>query len=88
MNPAQPPPLPEDPDPALGRVIQGLREQLGMSRPELAERSGVDPVKLARIEAGAVDPPWPTVQALAGALGVSVAEIATAVVAEEEADAP
>lgn len=74
---------PDRPDPALGRVIRRLREERGVDRAQLAQRSGLEEEGLARIEAGTLDPPWPAVEALAAGLGVSVQSIAAAVVAEE-----
>lgn len=80
-----PPPRqpPEDPDPNLGEAIRALREQRSISRAELAARSGVDETAVAAIEAGTTDPNWATVEALAGALGVSMEQLATAVVARD-----
>ena len=80
-----PPPTapPDRPDPALGRVIRRLREERGLGRTQLAARSGLEEDALARIEAGTLDPSWPSVEALAGALGVSVRSLAAAVVADD-----
>jgi transcriptional regulator with XRE-family HTH domain len=85
MSPLPPPPPapPDEPDPALGRVVRQLREERGLSRIELANRSGVDETALAQIEAGAIDPPWTTVEAIARGLEVSVQSIASAVVAQD-----
>ena len=71
---------PEEPDPELGRVVRRLREEQGLSLVDLANRSKLDPDALSLIEAGASDPPWPTVEAIARGLGISVQAIADAVV--------
>jgi XRE family transcriptional regulator, regulator of sulfur utilization len=70
---------PDEPDPALGRVVRQLREARRVSRAALAVRSGLDEATLAEIEAGTVDPPWTAVEAIAGALEVSLRSIAGAV---------
>jgi DNA-binding XRE family transcriptional regulator len=82
-----PSPPPDDPDPALGRVIRQLREEQGVSRAGLADRSGVDETSLGQIEDGELDPPWATVEALAAGLGASLKTIATAVI-EQKPKAP
>jgi transcriptional regulator with XRE-family HTH domain len=61
---------------ALGKTVQFLREDLNMTRGQLAERSGVPAVELASIEEGKTDPSWGTTRALAGALGVSLESLA------------
>jgi transcriptional regulator with XRE-family HTH domain len=52
--------------------LRALREARGLSQYELAKRSGLSKQTLSRLEMDTV-PSWPTVQALARALGVSVA---------------
>lgn len=74
---------PDEPDPALGRVLQRLREQRGLSPAELAAQAEVEEAALSGIEAGTADPPWTTVEAIAAALEVSVESIASAVLAED-----
>ena len=80
MNVDPPIAPPDEPDPELGRVIRRLRETQGLSQADLAKRAQVDLDTLSQVEAGAVDPPWATVQAIARGLGVSVKGIADAVV--------
>ena len=70
---------PDEPDPELGRALRHLREERGLSLNELADRAEVDPETLARVERGAVDPRWSTVQALARGLGLSAKGVADAV---------
>jgi transcriptional regulator with XRE-family HTH domain len=50
--------------------LRALREARGFSQYELAKRSGLSKQTLSRLEMDTV-PSWPTVQALARALGVS-----------------
>ena len=52
--------------------LRALRGARGLSQYELAKRSGLSKQTLSRLEMDTV-PSWPTVQALARALGVSVA---------------
>jgi transcriptional regulator with XRE-family HTH domain len=61
-----------DADPAwFGGRLRELREKAGMSRPDLAKRSGVSLDLVASLEQGRrAAPTWPTVLALATALGV------------------
>lgn len=77
---------PDEPDPVLGSVIRRLREGQGLSLADLANRAQEDPATLSGIEDGAIDPPWPTVEAIARGLGVSVQGIAEAVT-EQRGDA-
>ena len=50
--------------------LTALREAAGFSQYELAKRCGISRQSMSQLEKGAV-PSWPTVQALARALGVS-----------------
>jgi transcriptional regulator with XRE-family HTH domain len=70
------------PDPQLAAAIRRLREQRGLTQEALAFASGVTTGSVARIELGQSVPGWDTVRQLAGALGVSLAELASAVEAE------
>jgi transcriptional regulator with XRE-family HTH domain len=51
--------------------LKRLRETAGLTQNELAERAGMNPFGVAKLEQGARKPTWATVQALAAALGVS-----------------
>ena len=62
------------PQTEFGRQLQKLREQSGLSREQLAKSAGLNTGSLANLENGARTPSWPTVQALADALGVSLDE--------------
>lgn len=50
--------------------LRELREQIGLTQQELAERVGVQRDAVARWEAGRREPSWSNVLALAAALGV------------------
>ena len=50
--------------------LKQLREEAGLTQPELAERAGMNQFGIAKLEQGVRKPTWETVQALARALGV------------------
>ena len=56
----------------FGERLRSLRTDRGTTQEELARRSGVHRVTIARIEMGEQLPRYQTLQALAGALGLSV----------------
>jgi DNA-binding XRE family transcriptional regulator len=64
---------------SVGRVLRG--ERLGGERRlvDVAEEAGVSPQYLSEVERGLKDPSSELLAAIAGALGLSVAEIATRV---------
>ena len=64
------------PDPALGAAIRQAREDAGLSQAQLAVYAGLAVGTLTRLEAGLTDPSWSSVRGLAGALGISLAELA------------
>jgi transcriptional regulator with XRE-family HTH domain len=66
-------------DQALGVVLRGLREQKGITQEALAFKAGVTIATLSRIERGVSSSAWRTIQAIAGALDASMAEVAAAV---------
>jgi transcriptional regulator with XRE-family HTH domain len=55
----------------FGHRLKALREAEGWSLDDLAERSGVHRQSIWKMEQGQREPSWPTVLALAGALGVT-----------------
>src|SRR5438045_3291880 len=55
----------------FGGRLRELRTQAGLSQPQLAGRVGMHKDALARLERGERLPSWPTVLALAEALGVN-----------------
>ena len=52
--------------------LKELREQAGLTQPELADRAGLSKAGIADLEQGRREPSWATAVALAGALGVEV----------------
>ncbi len=67
----------------LGRAIRRLRQAQRLSIEALAFKAGVTSAHLSRMERGHGNPTWVTLRGVAGALGVTVAQLARA--AEEEA---
>ena len=59
----------------LGKNIKHHRIQLGLTQEELANKSGVYRSHLAGIETGSLNPSIKTVEKLAKALNVSVADL-------------
>jgi len=51
--------------------LRELREQAGLTQPQLADRAGLSKAGIADLEQGRRQPAWETVVALAKALGVS-----------------
>lgn len=74
------PRTPQDPQSqaALGKAIRQLRNKQGKSQATLAAEAGITPNMLSLIERGEANPSWATVQRIAKALEISVAEIARA----------
>lgn len=66
------------PQPALGAAIRGLRQKRGETLKTLASKAGITWGTLGVIERGETNPTWGTVREIAVALGVSVAELAKA----------
>ena len=60
---------------ALGRNLRQARERAELTQEAVAERSGVHPTEVSRIETGKRNPRIATVEALAEAVGVSVSDL-------------
>ena len=56
-------------------MLRHIREQHGVSQRVLAKAAGITQAALFRLESGETDPRLSTLRAIAGALGVTVAEI-------------
>jgi transcriptional regulator with XRE-family HTH domain len=54
----------------FGIRLKELREQAGLTQPQLAEKAGMSKGGVADLEQGINQPSWATVQKLADALGV------------------
>lgn len=61
----------------IGRNLQRVRRERGMSQGELSRRSGLAKQTLSVVEAGGGNPTVETLAALASALGVSVRQLLT-----------
>jgi transcriptional regulator with XRE-family HTH domain len=70
------------PDPALGAALRQAREDAGLTQAQLAVHADLAVGTLTRLEAGATDPSWSSVRALAQALGVSLPALGRMVEAE------
>jgi transcriptional regulator with XRE-family HTH domain len=61
---------------AFGVRLRELREAAGLTQAQLAERAGLHPQGVVKLERGEREPAWSTLLALADALGVSVSAFA------------
>jgi transcriptional regulator with XRE-family HTH domain len=59
----------------LGKAIRVLRERGSVTQKQLAERSGLHPSWVSRVEAGMVDIRWGDLRRIASGLGVNVEEL-------------
>jgi DNA-binding XRE family transcriptional regulator len=57
-------------------VIRELRDERDLKQLDVAEDAGITVAHLSRIESGKVNPTWGTVEAIAGAIGVSLVDVA------------
>lgn len=63
-----------------GQVIQRIRKERGMTQEQLAERVGVDPNSISRIERGRLIPALPTLIDVCNALGIGADAVLAAYV--------
>jgi transcriptional regulator with XRE-family HTH domain len=61
---------------ALGRAVQAIRAEAGISQMQLCESTGLTQSWISHIEHGRRNPTWSNIVRLAAGLGVSVAELA------------
>jgi transcriptional regulator with XRE-family HTH domain len=73
--------------PTFAQRLKELRAAAGLSQAQLAQRAGLNPFGVAKLEQGVREPAFATVQALARALGVSVSKFEDTAPAES-ADQP
>lgn len=66
----------DEPQVGLGKAVRQLREARGVTQEALAHEAEVTTGTLSMIERGQSNPAWGTVKRIAGALGVSIAELA------------
>jgi transcriptional regulator with XRE-family HTH domain len=62
---------------ALGRAVQAIRAEKGISQVQLSENTGLMQSWISNVEHGRRNPSWNNVTRLAEGLGVSVSELAT-----------
>jgi transcriptional regulator with XRE-family HTH domain len=55
----------------FGARLKHLREQAGLTQLQLADKAGMNQYSVAKLEQDQYSPTWPTVQALAKALGLN-----------------
>jgi len=65
-----------DPQVGLARAIRKIRTDANLSQKDLAQRLGLDPSQMSRLEHGDANPTWGTVKRIAAALEVTLAELA------------
>jgi CheY-like chemotaxis protein/DNA-binding XRE family transcriptional regulator len=62
----------------IGQRVRQAREERGWTLESLAERTGIQAPNLSRLEAGKHLPSLPTLERVAGALGISIAQLLAA----------
>lgn len=55
-----------------GQVIQRVRKKCGLTQEQLAEKTGIEPNSISRIERGALTPALPTLIDICNALEIGV----------------
>lgn len=60
---------------ALGKRIQKLRQGLGMTQEQLAEKAEISPKNVSEFERGRGNPTLSSLESLAAVLGISMAEL-------------
>jgi transcriptional regulator with XRE-family HTH domain len=70
-------------DLALASTVKRLRHETGLSLRAFAAKAAVEPSTLSRVERGINSPMWGTLQAIAGALDMSMTELVSAVEQEQ-----
>jgi len=71
----------------LGRRLRALRTERWETLAQTAERAGISPQYLSEIERGRKEPSSEMIAALAGALGITVADLMTGAAADLRHDA-
>lgn len=79
-------PPPPEPQRGLGIAVRILRERVGLSPSELAERAGIPAPSLTQIETGEEDPRWGDMRRVAQGLGVSMELLAEVAEANEKSE--
>jgi transcriptional regulator with XRE-family HTH domain len=64
-----------DPLPQFGANLRAARDQRGLSQEALAQRAGMDPAEIRRLESARRDPGIRVLTRLASGLGISPADL-------------
>ena len=60
------------------KAIEELRKKKGLTQEAVAHAADVHPTWMSRLEGGALNPSWGMIERVAGALGVTLSELAKA----------
>lgn len=71
------------PDQGLASALRRLRTERGLTQEAVAHAAGLTTSGYARAELGQSSPSWETIRAIIDALGVSLAELAAAIEAQQ-----
>jgi transcriptional regulator with XRE-family HTH domain len=85
---SNPEPTAEQDQLILGDALRALRKGAGMTQEQLAERLGVDPTFVGRLERGQRGAHWRTIRRILVALDTSVSNFAAAIEAAERTPRP
>ena len=72
----------------LGGALRALRKEAGMTQEQLAERLGVDPTFVGRLERGQRGAHWRTIRRILAALDARPSDFAAAIEATERTRQP
>jgi transcriptional regulator with XRE-family HTH domain len=77
--PRSPEPTPEQDQQILGDALRALRKGADLTQEQLADRLGVDPTFVGRLERGQRGAHWRTIRRILAALDVSASDFAKAI---------
>ena len=66
----------KEPQKGFGRALKKARSEAELTQKELARRAELDPSQVSEFENGKGNPRWGTARRMAGALGVTLDELA------------
>lgn len=67
----------------LGQALRSLRKRAGMTQEQVAERLGVDPTFVGRLERGQRGAHWRTIRRILAAVDASIGDFASEIDAAE-----
>ena len=70
----------------LGHALRSLRKRAGLTQEQVAERLGVDPTFIGRLERGQRGAHWRTIRRILTAVEASVGDFATEIDAAEKSN--